>query len=230
MLGYDNLLEECNKSLVFYTNHIETLRENIDIQEKAKSLLLEFNPDSDLSDFEEIEKFNNYNGYVTIATLDLAVNLKNLINAKLDWEKAFFIKNSYLIIHETSKKLKPFKGKSFVQNIIENKYPELTEDLKDLLTQIDSFRNSNNYLKILSTRHNIAGHIEDSLKLYFDIVKNLDGEEAAQLISIFLNILDKALLLTKNYAIKANIRQKEKSQHINSQISALLDKVQGLIK
>lgn len=105
MDGFEKLLEECNNSISFYTNHLEKLRLHIALIEDAKKLLNKINPKQDFSDFEEMEQFNNYNGYTTIATLELCVNLKNLIIAKTDCEKIFFIKNAYLIIHETINKL-----------------------------------------------------------------------------------------------------------------------------
>lgn len=218
MTGFDRLFEECEKSLNFYSNHLNSLRKNIDLQEKARETLLKFDPQTDVSDFIEIEKINNYNGYITIAMIDLAVNLKNLIKSQTDWEKAFFIKNSYLIIHESSKKLKPFKGKSFIQQAIENKYQELNNNLKDMLEDIDNFRDASTYEKISNTRHKTAGHIDDSLKLYYDTILELNGEEAGNLISEFLKILNKALNLTKEFATIANNRQKEKIQLTESKL------------
>ena len=38
----------------------------------------------------------NYSSYIAISFLELSVTLKNLVLAKTDWEKIFFIKNSYL--------------------------------------------------------------------------------------------------------------------------------------
>lgn len=229
MSGHENLLKECSRSLLFYTNHLENLRKNIEIIEEVKALLVEINPIADVSDFIEMEQFNNYNGYVTIAMLELSVSLKNLILSKTDWEKAFFIKNSFLIIHETAKKLKPFKGKSYIENTIRNNYPDLQIDLEILLNDIDNFRNEEKYNKISTTRHTIAGHIEDSLKVYYDTVKELDGEEAGNLISAFLKILNRALFLTKDYSIIANARQKEKSQAINIELNSLFMKIQDLM-
>lgn len=227
MTAYDRLFEECEKSIIFYTEHLSRLRSLAEQQEKATTILLEFNQKSDLSDFLEIEKINNYNGYITIAMLDLSVNLKNLIRSETEWESAFFIKNSFLIIHETAKKLKPFKGKSFIQFTIEQKYHELNDDLKDLFNDIDNFRNASTYNKISTTRHSIAGHIEDNLKLYYDTVKELDGEEAGNLIIQFIQILDQAMNLTNNFARIANNKQKEKTKikelEFNSNIKKLTD-------
>lgn len=230
MTGYDRLFEECEKSIDFYTKHLIRLRKNIELQEKAITMLLRLNPETDLSDFNELEEFNNYNGYITIAMLDLAVNLKNLIKSKTEWEKAFFIKNSFLIIHESTKKLKPFKGKSFIQITVENKYKELNDVLKNLYNEIDDFRNASTYNKISKTRHSIAGHIEESLKSYYDTVIELDGEEAGNLISEFMIILNKALNLTTDLAIAANNKQKEKNESVNSEILLKLNEIKNVLK
>jgi hypothetical protein len=230
MNGFDKLIEECNKNIVFYTNHLESLRKNIALQEEAKKLLNAIGPKQDYGDFAEMEQFNNYNGYITISTLDLSVNLLNLIKAQTDWEKIFFIKNSYLIIHETIKKLKPSKEKSQIQEIIKSSYPELEKGLEDLFQDIDNFKSSVDYKKIENTRHNTAGHIEKSLKRYFDTVQKLDGEEAANFISEFLKILNRALLLTRDYAVLANKNQKEKSKQLDTKLNDLLNKIQSFIK
>ena len=210
MDGFEKLLDECDKNIIFYTKHLENLRKNTALQEEAKDLLNKLIPKQDFSDFIEMEQFNTYNGYVTIATLDLSVNLKNLIIAKTDWEKIFFIKNSYLIIHETINKLKPSKEKSAIQTIIESNYPKLKESLENLFNDIDTFKKATDYKKIENTRHYTAGHIEKSLKRYYDTIQKLDGEEAANFISQFLIVLNKALFLTGDYATLANKNQKEK--------------------
>jgi hypothetical protein len=230
MNGFDKLIDECNKNIVFYTNHLESLRKNVALQEEAKKLLNAIGPKQDYGDFAEMEQFNNYNGYITISTLDLSVNLLNLIKAQTDWEKIFFIKNSYLIIHETINNLKPSKEKSQIQTIIKSSYPELEKDLEDLFQDIDNFKSSADYKKIENTRHYTAGHIEKSLRRYFDTVQKLDGEEAAMFISEFLKILNKALFLTRDYAVLANKNQKEKSKQIDAKLNDLLNKIQSFIK
>ncbi|MBS1573040.1 MAG: hypothetical protein JST62_11645 [Bacteroidetes bacterium] len=230
MNDFDKLIDECNKNIVFYTNHLESLRKNIALQEEAKKLLNAIGPKQDYADFTEMEQFNNYNGYITISTLDLSVNLLNLIKAKTDWEKIFFIKNSYLIIHETIIKLKPSKEKSQIQTIIKGCYPELEKGLENLFQDIEKFKSSVDYKKIENTRHYTAGHIEKSLKRYFDTVQKLDGEEAASFISEFLKILNKALFLTRDYAALANKNQKEKSKEVDDKFNDLLNKIQSFIK
>src|SRR5215212_6930121 len=102
-----------------------------------------------------------------------------------------------------------------MQMIIESSYPDLEESLDDLFKDIDTFKKATHYKKIENTRHFTAGHIEKSVKRYYDTVQKLDGEEAASFISQFLKILNKALFLTRDYALVANKNQKEKSKDLD---------------
>jgi len=164
MNGFDNLINACDKNIDFYTNHLASLRKLIEFQDVAKKLISEINPNPDFEDFVEMEQFNNHNGYITISLLELSVICKNLCLAKTNWEKAFFIKHGYLTIHETINKLKPGKGVSYVEQIIDAKYPILKDRFHRTLNNIECFKTKNNYKKIEDTRHFIAGHIEKSLK------------------------------------------------------------------
>lgn len=226
MDAFEKLLEECDKNISFYTSYLEKLRKGIGLLDDAKAFLNKTPAKTDFKDFTEIEQFTNYVGYFTIAILDLSVNLKNLIKAKTDWEKIFFIKNSYLIIHETINNLKPSKGKSFVELTIEKHYPDLKESLKGLLEDIEYFKKATDYKKIETARHNTAGHIQKSLKKYFDTIHSLDGKEAGSFINQFLKILSKALFLTKDYAVLSNKNLDEKSADLHTKLNALLDKIQ----
>lgn len=228
MNGYEKLIIQCEENFIFFTKHLKGLRTTISILEEATSLLKEADPKADLSDFLEMKHFNNYNGYVTIANLDLSVNLKYLVEAQTDWEKIFFIKNSFLIIHETISKLKPIEGKSFIQLKIEEKYPSLLPNLNQLFHEIDTFKTTVNYNKIENTRHYTAGHIEKSLKKYYDTIFKLDGEEAALYISKFISILNLAAELTKNYSILANKEQLEKNRIIKSELLRISDLLEKL--
>ncbi len=227
MTGKENLFLQCEKNIAFYTRHLDGLRKNIAFQEKAKKLLMGHDPKVDISEFSEMEKLNDYNGYLAISTLDLSVNLKNLILAKTDWEKIFFIKNSYLIIHETLQKLKPSDSKNDIEDTIKNNYPSLTEDLAKLMEEIEEYRIKPYYIKIIKTRHNTAGHINKSLKIYYDTILDLDGEMAGQHIKEFLNVTTKALHITADYAVLANKVQKKKSNDLQSRFNSMVQKVQN---
>ncbi len=228
MTGIDSLFLQCNKNIVFYTKHLDRLRRNIAYQEKAKKLFLKLNINDDILEFTELEHLNNYNGYLTISMLDLSVNLKNLILAKTDWEKIFFIKNSYLIIHETLNKLKPSKSKNFIEESIKNLYPSLKDRFTELMSEVDAFKKRPEYKKIEDTRHYTAGHIEKSLKKYYDTILDLDGETAGQNIKEFLKITGKALNLTKDYAALAHETQLKKSKETEAKVASALEKIKSL--
>ncbi|WP_031428891.1 hypothetical protein [Flavimarina sp. Hel_I_48] len=144
----EELVIECDESIIFYTRHLERMRKQISLIEKSKRVIKNCNSNADLAEFIEIENLNNYNGYLTISTLDLAVNLKNLISAKTDWEKIFFIKNSYLLIHETLNKLKPPQNKNFLEKSIKESYKSLVEEFEELMQEIICFKNTSEYKKI----------------------------------------------------------------------------------
>jgi hypothetical protein len=229
MTGYEKLIEACDKSIDFYTNHLTKLRKFISLQEEGEKILTEINPKTDLSDFQEIHQFNNFNGYLTISLLELSVICKNLCLAKTDWEKAFFIKHGFMIIHETIKKIKPNDGISYVQQTIDSKYPLLKDRFHKALDSIDDFKIKNNYKKIETTRHFTAGHIEKSLKKYYDTIMNLDGEEAAKCINDFLKILNEFLDLSKDYAIQANKIQSEKRNEIDEKLKNTFSMINDLL-
>ena len=81
---------QCDESIKFHTKHLDMLREHISVIESSKRTLKDFDSNSDLSLFIEMENLNNY---ISISTLDLSVNLKNLILAETDWERISSIKN-----------------------------------------------------------------------------------------------------------------------------------------
>lgn len=212
MEGLEKLIEECDKNFEFHTNHLQELRESIANLDEAKFKLQSVDPKMDFSSFAEAEHFTNYSGYVTITILELSVDLKNLILAKSDWECVFFIKNAYLIIHESIRKISPTENKSFIQLTIEKKYPSLKSQFLEIISSIDNFKSTVDYKKIEDTRHHTAGHIEKSLKKYYDTILKLNVNEAGQYISDYLRLLDKVLIICKDYAILAKEREDEKQR------------------
>ncbi len=228
LIGFDKVIAQCEENILFYSKHLETLRGNIGLLDEATSLIKEINQNASLKDFEEMRHFSNYNGYVTIANLDISVNLKHLIEAKTDWERIFFIKNSFLIIHETINKLNPSNGKSIIELTIQKKYPTLSTTLKQLFDAIDHFKLTVDYSKIENNRHYTAGHIEKSFKKYYDTVSLLDGEEAAKFISIFIPIINMATDLTSKLVKLAYVKQSEKSEPIYAELSKLKNVFEAL--
>ena len=220
MNGFDKLVIECEKNINLYTTHLDYLRRQIEAIEKAKRIVKNTDSNSDLTPFLELENLNNYSGYLTVSTLDLSVNLKNLINAKTDWERIFFIKNAYLTIHETLKNLKPSPNKDFLKDSIKNNYPSLSSDYEELMKDIADYKNNEEYKRIELTRHHTAGHIIENLKIYYDRVKELNGEVAGRKIAEFLIISRKTLNLINSYTLMANERSLKENQELKDKIAA----------
>lgn len=230
MTNYDKLIYECDKSITFYTNHLTTLRKHLETLDNARKLVKVLNPNSKFEVFDEIEKFNNYNGYITISMLELSVTCKNICLAKTDWEKIFFIKYSYLIIHETISKLNSQNNTSNIKRILNDKYPLLNERFLKALNNIEVFKMKNNYKKIETTRHYTAGHIEKNLRKYYDTVKELNGEETAIVISEFLRILNEMLIITRDYVIYANNSLEKSNRVFDDNLSKMIVLINEMFK
>jgi hypothetical protein len=212
----ENLIKYFDDCIALDTKYLSILYESINLQSNLKKRIVKILPFDDINNFEEIQHFNNYQGYIIISLLDLLVIIKNLYQAKSDWEKVFFIKHGFLTIHETIIKLKPYNGSSYVHQTIDKKYPLLKDKFKDALDKIAEFKSKESYNKIMTTRNFIAGHIEKTKK-YYDTAFKLDGEEAGMIINEFLKILDKLFQVMSEYSITSNkrlIELKEKVRDI----------------
>lgn len=209
MNGFEALINTCDKNIDFFSQIIKYLRTFIYNQDQIIDEINRLGIQSKGIDFVEIEQFNNYNGYILISILELSVISKNSCLVSTDWERAYFIKNGFLQIHETINKLKPQKGVSYVQQKIDSKYPLLRDRFHLILDQIDEFKENHNYKKIENSRHYIAGHIEKSFKKYYDTVFDLDGDEAAKITSHFLKILEDMQVLMNEYTMYIIQMQKE---------------------
>lgn len=228
IISFDKVVTQCEENIAFYSNHLELLRGYISRIDEVTSIIKESNKNANLDGFIDMRNFINYNGYVTISSLDLSVNLKHLSEANTNWERIFFIKNSFLIIHETINKLKPTIGKSIIELTIYQKYPILRLTLKQLFDQIENFKVSVNYSKIENARHFAAGHIEKSLKKYYNSVSVLDAEETTKYISQFIPIINLAAELIAGIAKLAHLKKIEKSKEIYPEFLKLKGIIESL--
>lgn len=228
MDGYQKLINECDMNIAFYSTHLSTLRTIASLCEASKRMFKSIDQGAAVSDYEEIIEVNNYAGFVAISILDLSVILKGLVSAKSDWERGYFIKHSYLTIYEALKKFDrdEFKQKGFfIETLFLQRYPEFTLQFSRVLEAITIFTSGEHYKKVQRVRHNIAGHIQHSLKTYYDIVIALNGEEAAKLVSEFLKILYQFFELLKDYSLLANKKANELSEALKSKISEVQEKL-----
>lgn len=199
--NFDLLINECDLIIKEQTPTLKLYNENVKM---AKILEQRFDKLKvlNLRDYFNFSKHINYlSSSTTICSLDLAVNLKNLVKSESDWEKIFFIKNSFLLIFEVVNRL-DVKKHSHVYNKIKTYFPEMIPLCEDFNEQLLDFRTSEDFKIIKKVRNNIAAHIEKKFENYFEIIYSLDSNECAQIIGkfnpilfILIDILNKIQLL-----------------------------------
>lgn len=202
----ENLINSINESIVFFTNHLDSLKKKNDINEILKA---DFNDKISLNKFDFFKKINNVSSLITISHLDLLVAIKSLSNSLNNWEKIYSIKNSYLTIFETFKTYEEYRR--FLYEISVNVWSNLKEELSEINLEIRNFKEKWRYETEMSKiRNSIAGHISDDFDLYYNTIINFDGEEAAKIVLAFLEIIQKLQnFLTKIMLNEISIKEEE---------------------
>lgn len=232
MNNFDKLRIECDKNIETYTKHLFYIVKLLNLHRKGIDIL-----EKDDNELINIKKGLNYTGSIIIATLDLSVIIKNLISASSDWEKVFFIKNLYLIIHETLKNIKPDKNGS-LSVIEENIKSYNLKDLKPRLEQckenIEDFIKSKEYSHIKTVRNEIAAHMTKKINEYYDIILKLDGEQAGQIAVKFNSILIEILALSADLESRLTEKAEEKTlvseKKVIEELKKLPNEYQDVIK
>ena len=229
MDNFEKLIESCDENLKFYSKKLTEVRTTLKLYDEVIKLL-----ETESNDLINLKRSIVFAGHLLIPFLELSVTLKNLVNAKTDWEKIFFIKNSYLTIFESLKIIRPEKNCTTIldENINSKNLKELKPELEKCNGKITNFRNSEDYELIESVRHYTAGHIDKNFKLYYDTIISLDGEKSGQIVSKFMEILSDVLTLSqkvenrllKIYESKAEISTKELKEKLK-QLEELLKNV-----
>jgi hypothetical protein len=206
--NHQELIQICNDYIKSYTERLTHLRGKIKEFEEEQRLLNDPKKNSNIADvslknyekmYEEKIHYINFNGYLVISLLDLSVNLKNIVVSDTTWENSFFIKNSYLVIHETINNLTTSKGRKFIEKSIKEEHPTLLNSLNNFIKIIENYKNAEEYKNIIKVRHHIAGHIIEKLKAYYDRIFELDKEVAIKNIMIFIGILSESIGLINDY-------------------------------
>lgn len=227
MDDFQKLIQGCDENIIFYTEKLKQLRITLNLYDE---FIEHFGKEN--NDLINLKRTINYSSYIAISFLELSVTLKNLVLAKTDWEKIFFIKNSYLTIHEILKLLRPEKNCTTIldENIKSTKDKELKNNLEKCNAKITNFRNNENYQLIENVRHYVTGHINPSFKKYYDTILSLDGEQAGLITKDFMDILSDILILSQKAELRLLENYKERSQDIESQLKEAKAKFEELKK
>jgi hypothetical protein len=212
-------LEQINSNLEFYTEQLIKLRgltEKIDI----------LDPDLEMSELKEIKLLNDFNAILIISILDTIEIQKGILTAVTKWDKIYFAKNTYLTIYETINSLG--KINSFIFKLINENYPQHKVNYGKIKKDLRTFKSIYSFDgKIYNIRNKVAGHIEPNLKKYFDIIDNINGDEAIKVSFDFYLILNKFSNLCTDIAVEANNNTNQKFNFVHDETIA---KLNGIIK
>lgn len=184
MNGIERLISECDKNISFYPQEIESLK------------IAQINGEDNIS----------IRALIAISILDLSVVLKNLCLVDTDWERIFFAKHGYLIIHETIVRLRPYNSIPDIKQKIDCKYPHLKSEYESVQERIEEFKAQPIYKeKIVKSRNSIAAHIEKRFKKYYETAFNSDCDETAVSILHFLEILKDMNIIVNSLPVSSTI-------------------------
>lgn len=187
-LKVEDIVQMADESIEIYTKHLEYLRQIIGLSVSAKKAFQHFEPKLDNSDFEEMISMHSFNSLLTVSLLDLFVICKNLVTAKSDWEKAFFIKQGYLTIYETIDTYN--KHNQNISKLIDTKYFKFKTDYLNASSNLKQFKKNYSYQdNIKNVRHFIAGHIDQDFLTYYDTLLKIKGTDESEAILAFIQIL-----------------------------------------
>lgn len=215
MDNFEKLIKSCDKNFEFYTEKLKNMRVTLQIYDK---FVTDFGAES--NEFINLKRSISFSSYLIIPFLELSVTLKNLILARTNWEKIFFIKNSYLTIFETLKVIRPEKNSTTIleENIKSHNLKDLKVDLEKCNAKVTIFRNNENYQLIENVRHYAAGHINPKFKVYYDTIFKLDGEIAGLIIKDFMEIISEILALSQKVESKLLKIYKEKADNSKKEL------------
>lgn len=220
----ENLIKTIDLSINFFTHHLEFLRK---MNEMNKSYKIDFKPISDRIDIDEFDCLKNLNdvySLITISHLDSLVAIKYLYNASNNWDKIFFIKNSYLTIFETLKTYEIYR--KFLYEISTIKHADLQDELKSVNLDIRNFKNEKFFAEISLIRNEIAGHISGNFELYYDTIVKFDAEETAKIVLKFTKIIEKL----ENFLSKTMMKEKVNKKKFDNLIEDTQEKIEIILK
>ena len=163
-MSKESFKEFCESQILFFSNFLKQIKHYRDNYKKD---------DFSIEDQDIINKTFELNLLFAISLLDNLVIIKNLDNAKLDWEVKFFLKKLNLNIYETF--IAYDSSKNWILNTL-CKTEEEKEKFKLTNTELKEFKKTYNYdTEIKQIRHKIAGHItSEDIDLYFKTIELLN--------------------------------------------------------
>ncbi|KQS33403.1 hypothetical protein [Dyadobacter sp. Leaf189] len=150
-----------------------TFSKNFEIQEKTLDLISKSIRHADFNRFDSNKIIWNVAGYVNILSYDLKVVVKNLVLAKEEWEKRYFVRQLALLAYEGMNDLLELLGKTFrrTRSTLSN-HEKFIDELNTNVSRLNTFKSTREHslkkIRNVSIAHRDRSSIEQ-LNVIYDI-------------------------------------------------------------
>lgn len=135
-----------------------------------------------------------------IAVTDLGLIVKELFVSGVMLQKTFYVRQAYLVVHETFYNLNssPDKRRVLKELVTDAADPDLTAQFENSTRLLKEFnRDFGVTTKIADIRHTVGGHIHTDFGKWHDTVSLLDAEETGRMLIEFLKVVAPLQLLSR---------------------------------
>lgn len=117
--------------------------------------------------------------------LDISTSLKGITNFQSNWEKVFFLRNSFVTIRESIKTYHEYQ-KEIRELISENL--NCRESLEKLNLKLKKFKTEYNFeSSIIPFRNKAGAHYDKNFSIYFDKLNEINDPKSIETILAFSN-------------------------------------------
>jgi len=139
---------------------------------------------------EQRKMTTEFFSFVTTSYIDLLSSYKNFKRSKLDWEKFFNLKISYLIIYETINTYHQFKKELFF-SVNQEKKEEFQNFFRMLNDELTEFKEKYDYDRIMpKIRNKSTAHYDKNFLVYYNSYELLEPVNGKEIIRDFLYFIN----------------------------------------
>lgn len=161
-----------------------------------------------------------------ISRMDLGVIVNNLYLTKGAPSSLFFIKQGYLVLHET---LEAYKSKGEkLKTLVQRAGGQYIDDYKKCTELLREFKKGGREKEIKTIRNKIAGHIDTDFLIWHDTISSLDAEKLALIIIQFMRATNKLTELCLGLLNHFGQIQKLQTDESLKKLTNILNKIDKL--
>jgi hypothetical protein len=233
-----SLLMNTEKKISEISKAVDQAHQFLEKTEKIQSLLTEKNIDIN---FININHLLKYRLFIGIIILDLAAAIRIYLNAKLQYEALFSVRQIIVIINEGYKKIYNFilkhdkgidiekyrKNSFWVKNIGEIIYldlPDLQQEYDSITIELERYLIMN--FDGIKDQRNLSIHYDENPVRVYDMLLKLDIEETFKKLIPFLGILNRMFDLTHLLVLRYNEKLDTERRNQETQFEIMISKLE----